>query len=147
MFFFGRERLTSWRRGVIVYTFDPQGTRYARLTYFDTNRIAEETLRFADAIRRLPQGTGVVLAVKDDASQSWTPEGDEALRSLGGKESLNGRFRQSYALIGVKGAQPGTAMEGVGPRAVTLTLGRRPAERGTGVAWSELSVVLPPKPF
>jgi hypothetical protein len=140
-FYFGREKASSWRRGVIVYVFDREGTSFARLGIFDTFRIPEETAAFAGMIRHLPEGTGVALAVKDEASTQWTSEGDQALRSLGARVSLLGRFRHSYALIGVKGARPGEAIEAVdAQRPVTAVLGRPLAERGYGVAWSALGI-------
>jgi hypothetical protein len=47
---------------------------------------------------------------------------------------LRGRFRESHAFVEVKGAAPGTALEALGPRALTLTVGRPPEVLGFELA-------------
>ena len=43
--------------------------------------------------------------------QNLTGEAIDALRSIGAAEDLRDKFRWSHALIGVKGARPGTVLE------------------------------------
>jgi hypothetical protein len=43
---------------------------------------------------------------------------------------LRGHFRESHAFVGMKGAEPGTALEELGPRALVLSLGQPPSPVG-----------------
>jgi hypothetical protein len=81
-------------------------------------------------IERLPAGTIVAAAVKDEASQELTDRAVAALRSLGGREDIRGRYRVSHLLIGVKGAEPGAAIERSGYTRLTATLGPAPEQVG-----------------
>ena len=46
-----------------------------------------------------------------------------ALRSLGGRVDIRGRYRVSHVLVGVNGAAAGTAIERVGYARLTAALG------------------------
>jgi hypothetical protein len=61
--------------------------------------------------------------VKDDASGHLGVEVVRALASLGVAGDLRGRYRQSHAFVGVKGAPPGSAAEALRPRAVEVLVG------------------------
>jgi Interleukin-like EMT inducer len=97
---------------------------------FDCFGSPRESARLADAIARVPLRTVVAAAVKDEASGGLSDEAVAALRSLGGREDVRGRFRVSHLLVGVKGAPPGTAIEEAGYRRLVLTLGAPPEEVG-----------------
>lgn len=118
------------RRGYNLMAIDAATGRVLSTDVFDTFRAPEESSRLAAAIRRVPPGTVVVAAVKDEASGALTEEAVAALRSLGGSYDIRGRYRVSHLLIGVKGAAPGTAMEEVGARLLTMTLGEPPERLG-----------------
>ena len=79
--------------------------------------------------RRFPPGAIVLGAVKDEASAQLGADAVAALASLGVRGDLRGRYRESHAFIGVKGAPPGSALEALGPRAVEVRVG----EPGAGV--------------
>jgi len=53
----------------------------------------------------------VAVAASDEVSNALTSLGINALRSIGAREDLRGKFRWSHAVIGVKGAPPGSASE------------------------------------
>jgi hypothetical protein len=134
-----------WRRGVTLFSFEAEGKDRTKLGVFDPYRIPEEADRLASVIQHLPAGTLVAMAVKDEASKHWTAKADQALRSLGGTASLIGKYRASYALIGVKGATPGQALEQFSAnRPVSLVAGRLNQERYDGVAWSTIALSAPP---
>jgi len=80
---------------------------------FDTFASAEESARLAQFIAKIPKGRIVAAAVRDEASQSLSEEAVNALHSIGAAEDLRGvkRFRWSHAIIGVKDAASGTALE------------------------------------
>lgn len=62
-------------------------------------------------------------AVSDEVSARLGADGVAALRTLGVETDMRGRFRESHAFVGVKGAAPGAALEGAGPRVVELRVG------------------------
>ncbi|MDB4990162.1 MAG: hypothetical protein JWN04_5340 [Myxococcaceae bacterium] len=90
---------------------------------------------------RLAAGTVVALAVRDEASRSFSERADRAIEQLGGTRSLRNWYRGSYALIGVKGAPSGSALESASmTSAVQLTVGRPLAQRGAGIAFNVLEL-------
>lgn len=71
--------------------------------------------RFADDIDGLRDGTFVVVAAKDEPTRRFSKSGQEALHTLGARTGLlDQRYRSSYLCIGMKGMQPGQAVEQVG---------------------------------
>ena len=100
---------------------------------FDTHRSDVESQRLADALGRVPGGTIVVAAVRDEASQALTDAAVEALRSIGGTGDIRGRYRVSHLVVGVKGAAPGSAFERSAMEPVEVTLGLPPDRVGVEV--------------
>ncbi len=78
---------------------------------FDTFASADESARLAQFIAKIPNGRIVAVAVRDEASRFLSEEAVSALRSIGATEDLRGKFRWSHAMIGVKSAAPGSALE------------------------------------
>jgi hypothetical protein len=118
----GIERAVN-RRGYNLVALEADG-RIRAATVFDTFFEPDAASRLAGFVTGLPAGTVVVGAVRDEASGRLTDDGVAALRTLGVAGDLRGRFRESHAFVGVKGAAPGTALEVMGPRSLTLTVGR-----------------------
>jgi hypothetical protein len=100
---------------------------------FDTHRSEVESQRLADALGRVPGGTIVVAAVRDEASQKLTDAAVAALRSIGGAGDIRGRYRVSHLVVGVKAAGPGTAIERSGMEPVEVTLGLPPDRVGVEI--------------
>ena len=111
------------RRGYNLIALDPEGMPLAAAV-FDTFFKPEAAHDLAAWIGGLAPGTIVAGAVKDEASGRLSADAIAALRDLGVSGDLRGRFRESHAFVGVKGALPGTAMEALGPSAVTVTVGQ-----------------------
>ena len=84
---------------------------------FDTFSSVEESARLAQFIDQIPNGRRVAVAVRDtadgrpDMSPKLSEQAVNALRSVGASQDLRGKFRWSYAFIGVKGAALGSACE------------------------------------
>ena len=74
-------------------------------------------------IESLPSGTIVVAAARDEASGQLEETAVRALWSVGAREDLRGRFRVSHAVIGVKGAAAGEAVESAGPALLRVSVG------------------------
>ena len=116
-------------RGYNLVALSQDGT-VVNQAAFDTFASRAESLRLARFIEDLPIGTIIVASVKDEAAGQLTAEAVQALRAVGGKEDLRGRLWVSHLLIGAKGAAPGTAIEDVGARLLTATLGEAPERLG-----------------
>lgn len=110
----GKENYAT-KRGFYFIALDPQHPESRNLQVFDTFRDEAESARLADFIRRLPQGTIVAGAVCDEATRNLNEEAVNSLHLLGLGLDIRGKFRSSYAFIGMRGAQPGSAVEVLDP--------------------------------
>jgi hypothetical protein len=126
---FNGVELAPNRRGYNLTALTPDG-RFHATGVFDTFFDPTASARLAAFIGDLPEGTLVAGAVRDEASGRLSDAAVRALGTLGVAGDLRGRFRESHAFVGVKGAAPGTALEELGPRAIALTVGQPPAVLG-----------------
>jgi hypothetical protein len=78
----------------------------------------------AERIASLAPGTIVIAGVKTDGGGQLTADGVAALRSVGGQRDNQRTLWLAHALIGVKGAPAGSAVEASGPGRVTASVGR-----------------------
>ncbi len=99
------------RRGYNLVVIDPATGNLEANVVFDTFASADESARLAQFIEQIPNGKIVVAAVRDEASRNLTRAAVEALRSIGAQEDLQAKWRWSHAIIGVKGAAPGSVWE------------------------------------
>ncbi len=100
--------------GYQVVVIDPALGRVTDRGYFNTlaDPAASEALaQFIDAV---PSGYWVAVAAADDASLALQPAAVDALHTIGATGDLRGRFRWGHAILGTKGAAPGTALEAMG---------------------------------
>jgi hypothetical protein len=72
----------------------------------------------------------VLGAVKDEASGRLDAAAVASLATLGVRGDLRGRYRESHAFAGVKGAPAGSAVEALGPRPVEVRVGEPDADFG-----------------
>ena len=108
---------------------------------FDTFASAEESARLAQFIEKIPTGRIVAVAVRDEASRYLSEEAVNALRALGAREDLRGRWRWSHAIIGVKGAVPGSALESaneIAPAQLIVGIGAMEANVAAAVEWIKI---------
>jgi len=111
-------------RGYNVAVVDPRSGRVERRDVLDTFLARAESARLADFIERVPAGSIVAAAIRDDGVGQLTDDAVRAFRSLGGQVDPRGTLFVSHLLIGVKGAGPGTAVEAFGPARLTRVIGR-----------------------
>lgn len=109
-------------RGYNLVALDPAG-RILGIETFDTFFDPSAAGRLATWVHALPAGTILAGAVRDEASGRLDGVAVRALRTVGVRGDLRGRFRESHAFVGVKGAAPGTALEGARPRPIALAVG------------------------
>ncbi|MCS6845934.1 MAG: hypothetical protein NZ528_16690 [Caldilineales bacterium] len=116
------EDASAGRRGYNLTALDPRTGRVLDKRGFDTWANAYEAERLADFVARLRPGVIVVAAARDDASRHLTDRAVAALASLGSGVDLRQTPGYGHALIGVKGAASGTALEATGPQGAYLRL-------------------------
>jgi hypothetical protein len=110
------------RRGYNLAVFSPQGE--VLTAGFDTHLDPGASTALAEFIAAVPEGHAVAVAAADEASMNLGEEAVLALRSIGASGDLRERFRWSHAIIGVKGAEPGSALEALdGLRPVSVAIG------------------------
>jgi hypothetical protein len=123
-------------RGYNVVVVDPLSGAVKAAGHFDTFASEEESARLAEFIADIPDGTIVAVAVEDEASLHLTEDAVLALRTIGAREDLRNMFRWGHALIGVKGAGPGQALEATGlVRPVSVRAGQGFTEPGAAAAF------------
>lgn len=120
----GLELLARQGRGYVIAVLDAGDGRLASLGSFDTFRTVEESSRMARHIDGIPAGAIVVALVQDEGTVNLSPDAVRALASIGARADLRGRFRAAHALIGVKGAAPGDAVEQAGDARARAAVGR-----------------------
>ncbi len=128
-------------RGYNLVVVDPQsGTVLARDS-FDTFASADESARLADFVEKIPAGRIVAAVVRDEASRYLTARAADALGTIGASVDLRSKWRWSHALIGVKGAQPGTALESASETAPSqLVVGIGGMEPGVAAAVEQIEI-------
>jgi len=110
---------------------------------FDTFASAEASARLAQFVEGIPRGRVVAVAVRDEVSRHLTEPAVSALRSIGASEDLRGaaRFRWSHAIIGVKGAKPGTVLEDASatmPAQLVVGVGATEPNVAAAVEWIKI---------
>lgn len=131
---------SAGRRGYNLAVLDPRSGRLLEKRGFDTWANEHESQRLADFVASIPRGHIVVAATRGDAAPHLTAAAVGALSSLGAAVDLRGQSGRSHALIGVKGAPPGTALEWSGEGNSYLRVGRNPDRRTLAAAVDWLAV-------
>ncbi len=116
-------------RGYNVVVLDPVTGVVEGTGHFDTFASEEESTRLAGLIANIPEGRIVAVVVEDEASLRLTRAAVEALHTIGARRDLRDMFRWGHAVIGVKGAEPGQALEVTGLlRPVSVRVGQAVTE-------------------
>lgn len=138
----GRRQMdaSAHRRGYNVAVLDPERGELVEVRGFDTWANPYEAQALARFLDQVPEGYIVIAAVQEDGARHLTEEAVQALQRIGAAEDMRGREGQAHAVIGVKGAAPGTALEEAGGPSAYLRLGRNPDDRTLGMAvdWAML---------
>lgn len=129
-----RHDVSYGRRGYNLTLIDPETGNVVDKTGFDTYANAYEAQKMARYIESIPEGTIVLVATKGDAARHLTDEAVAALRALGSAMDLRRHPGKFHALVGVKGAEPGTAEEVVAAPSAYIYLGDYPDFRRLGIA-------------
>jgi hypothetical protein len=103
--------------GYNVAVIHPRSGKLLEQRGFNTTPSGSESeaAALADMIAAVPDGRIVVVAMQGDGAAHLTEEAVEALHQIGGRVDPRGMVGWSHAILGVKGAAPGTALEVAGP--------------------------------
>ena len=88
-------------RGLSVVVVEDSNV--SEMHVFDTGFQASGSAPLAALLDGLPEGTGIMLAAMDDASDNLTLAAKSAIKGFGALQIDQLAYRSSYALIGVKG--------------------------------------------
>lgn len=104
------------RPGYNVAVIHPETGELLDRQGFDTSPGGGETEAAALAafVATVPEGRIVAVAMRGDGAAHLTGEAVNALRAIGGQVDLRSTTGWSHAIIGIKGAAPGTALEAAG---------------------------------
>lgn len=98
----GQQVELSSGRGFSIVILTADGDVQSKHVY-DTGFEGEGSGPLASLLNGLPDGTAVLIAAMDDASDSLTPEARSSIQMLGATKISSLSYRDSYALIGIKG--------------------------------------------
>ena len=98
-------------RGHNIAVFDTSSSQVNDIKFFDTLEKTENSDSMAAFISRIPEGKVVLVSIRDEGSYSMTEAAHLALESLGSAQTRNVGYRDSYILLGRKGASPGSVPE------------------------------------
>ncbi len=135
----GRETARQ-TRGYNIVALDPKSGALIESRAFDTvdDRVGSRAL--TAFIEKIPDGLIVVVAAQGDAAINLGDRAANAFKLLGGALDPRAQPSNSYALIGVKGAAPGAAIEAFEERAAFAWVGRNPDERTLAAAVSMITI-------
>ena len=123
---------TPGEPGYYVAVIEPGQGRVEAVRRFDTLADPTASAALAAFMAGISNGRIVAVAAGDEASLALGADAVTALRDIGAIGDLRGHFRWSHAIIGVKGAQPGQALEALGAL--------QPAAVAVGGAWRSPTV-------
>ncbi len=98
-------------RGHNLWRIDPRDGRLVEGRNFDTYSSKAQADSMAAWIQRLPAGALIAAAIRDEGSVSMNEAAHAALESLGSALTRSVGARDSWALLGRKGAAPGSVPE------------------------------------
>lgn len=126
-------------RGYNVAVLHPTSGEVERTVAFDTHLDPDGSQALAAFLKSVLPGRIVAVVAADEASRLLSPDAVEALRGIGATGDLRDRYRWGHAIVGVKGAEPGTALEAMDwMRPVTLVVGEGATEPSLAAGFSEI---------
>jgi hypothetical protein len=131
---------SAGRAGVNMTVLDPASGEVLNKMGFDTTANEYESRALVAFIDSLEPGLPVLIASTGDATAHLTPEAVDALRSLGADVSLEGLTGNYFVIVGVTGAQPGSAVLTVHPQEAfaSVSLNRDRRTLAGAVDWVEV---------
>ncbi|MFN2199930.1 MAG: interleukin-like EMT inducer domain-containing protein, partial [Caldilineaceae bacterium] len=130
---------SAGRRGINVTVLDTISGKVVESAGFDTAGSAYESEKLAAFMAGIEPGRPVLVASSGNAGEYLTQEGVDALRSIGAEVSQAELQENYFAIVGVAGAEPGTAAVAEDPAEAFLriSLNRDRRTLAAAVDWLE----------
>ena len=131
---------SAGRRGVNVTVLDPASGAVVQQVGFDTTANAGESTALAAMLQETAPGAPVLVASYGDAWAYLDEEAVSALQGIGADVTLDGLQNQYFAIVGVAGSAPGSAVQSIDPADafVRVSLNRDRRELAAAVDWVEV---------
>jgi hypothetical protein len=134
-------------RGYNLVVIHPDTGQVEQSVAFDTHLDPGASRALAAFLASVPEGRIVAVAAADEASRLLDSSAVEALHGIGASGDLRGKTRWGHAILGVKGASPGTALEAMGwMRPVTVVAGEGATEPDLAAAFGTIELTTPGAP-
>ncbi len=132
---------SAGRQGVNITVLDAKTGEVVEMRGFDTTANEYESAKLAAFVDELPDGLPVLVVSQGDASAHLTDAVVEALQSLGADVSLDTLRDRYFAIVGVSGAEPDSAMSAVDDKEAFLrvSLNRDQRPLAAAVDWLEIA--------
>lgn len=125
-------------RGYNVAVVDPSSGRVTAVRVFNTADDKSQSRAMTDFIAGIPKGSIVAVAAQEEVAANLGNNTVAALQSIGGAIDIRQNPSHSHAIIGVKGAPTGSAMEVSEDGTSFLSVGHSPDERMLAAAISSV---------
>ena len=131
---------STGRRGVNVTVLDARTGEIVDMQGFDTAANEFESAALAEYIGQIAAGSPVLVGSRGAAGAFLTEEAITQLRTLGAEMTLASVQGSYFSIVGVKGAQPGTALQAVNETEAFLRIGLNPDRRTLAAAVGTVSL-------
>jgi hypothetical protein len=136
----GGKEASPQKRGYNVVVIDPANGAIISARAFDTVNDRAESRAFTDFIAQIPNGHIVAIASQDAVAANLGDRAALAFRDLGGQIDLRQNPTRTHALIGVKSATPGSALEQSQDGATFIWVGKSQDTRTLAAAVSGIVI-------
>jgi len=118
----GKRDVSSHRVGYNMAVLDQKSGKVLQRKNFNTAFDKKSSAKMIAFVNKIKEGRIVVVSSREEASENLNKGAEKALSLIGSGQSMLKKYRWAHALIGVKGAKPGTALEmlSVYPASVTI---------------------------
>lgn len=134
----GRE-VSRQEPGYNIVSIDSHGN-VMKVASFNTADKAEASTGLVDFIAQTPNGAIVVVVSQDEIADKFTAGAFAALESIGAQNDPRKDPNRAHAIIGVKGAKPGSALERWNDGEARVSIGHVPDDRTLAAAVSSLTI-------
>lgn len=134
----GRE-VSPLARGYNVVVLDPKTAAVVKKQSFNTGDDKAQSRAMTEMLAQVPDGMIVAVATQGQVGDNLGDRTVAGLYSIGAQADLRSGPQRSQAVIGVKGAARGTALEQTNQGSSFVSVGHMPDDRTLSVALSALS--------
>jgi len=108
------------KRGYNIVILNPGSGEVEKSENFETYGSNEDVKKMVQFIDGIKSGKIVCVAVANEASLKLSKEDGNIFSKIGAKENLYGKFLWGHAIIGVKGAKYGEAIEALSDKPIEI---------------------------